>query len=626
MTRLILLLPFLIMTRTLAEAPPVRLTSGLQRIPVHRVAAEMTEVIHLVRPLPVIPTDRILNQTRMVVETLPLLLPLSTQLLSTWNDTVASVLGLVRIERAGEVTASHRRARGLAFLGSVFSFCCDLVTEQQLAPLTKDVDSVVQTMRQLVSAQAALEGNQATIVAQMSNFSAKVADSFEHFRREISLNAAQWTDEKERMMSAMRYLVLITQITTTVMEIVSEQQVLQEIFNSCQEGQLSTQLLPEDELEQQVALLLQKPSFREVQLAVENYQLLYSEKLTTCVMDESVINFWLKIPLKKFGTNWQIQRYSAIPFAYEDSLCTVFGEGDELLIATSERVMIPITGTAKRHCLANTICQVPRIDMSFTADGECVQALLEKSKISEVLPYCSFHCRHTDRPEILQLAPDQFVVATRQGTSIKTVCGRKETAQETLEYGSYKFWFPVNCTLQINGEVAVHEREIIAATAATTPRAEILLPAMWTVHLDIDVESLRDTSSGPLLANMAESVNASWLYHSTTFFTPSKIPVVTLPKLSGVQLKAYRFFPGEDVAVALSIVVLFGLVGILIFGFGMLYFKLKYVLQSPNQEQVSHGGQRGGVSGPPAGVSGEIPMQELQDSRSRRPLPAPPST
>lgn len=56
-------------------------------------------------------------------------------------------------------------------------------------------------------------------------------------------------------------------------------------------------------------------------------------------------------------------------------------------------------------------------------------------------------------------------------------CGRQVTAHNAIGYGAHRFMVPGNCSLLVNGTIAVHERLTMPSQLEKEKGAEFLLPA-----------------------------------------------------------------------------------------------------------------------------------------------------
>jgi len=280
---------------------------------------------------------------------------------------------------------------------------------------------------------------------------------------------------------------------------------LQGILSQCAKGHLSAQLLSLAELDQHVSLLLRKRAFRGLEVALSNLNMFYTEKLTQCAIDGSSLHFWIKIPLKTLERNCKIVSYIPLPFIWQSAICRIFPEDTDVLAAVSEKQVVPFHGLTRKHCLENSVCQIPRVDTSFSAQGKCLGAILAKRTVAELADSCSLHCNKAHQPEVVQTAPDQFIVASPPNHTVTVHCGIKETTPNRLNSGAFRFHLPGNCSVRINGQLTISERRIMPSMAAADYKVEIVLPAMWTEHLGFELDMLHNLDSSPVFEN--ESFN-----------------------------------------------------------------------------------------------------------------------
>jgi len=105
----------------------------------------MTDVLHLIRPLPEIPYDKLVKQVKDLSHALYLRIPSSLQTVSVWEDTLKNIVELLQMERKADIRNS-RATRGIQALGSIFSWCCDVFTESQAVPFQTDIKNLAKTI------------------------------------------------------------------------------------------------------------------------------------------------------------------------------------------------------------------------------------------------------------------------------------------------------------------------------------------------------------------------------------------------------------------------------------------------------------------------------------------------
>jgi len=263
----------------------------------------------------------------------------------------------------------------------------------------------------------------------LKNFSAAVERNQNQLQSEIVAQSRAWQKESENWHTTLRQIIHMHQLTATVAEMLTEELILQSVIDTCSKGYLSQQLITQEELQTKIKALLMKPAFEGLETAVEDLSLYYTERLTHCTVTEADINVWIKIPLRSAGKTWKISSFRPIPFAWRGSLCKLFSDTDQLIAAvgvSNNDNIIPFVGPEREHCLKNAICQIPRIDFSFSTEGRCLSALFKKRTVAEAAPFCQFHCTQTTVAEILRISPDEFIVATPRNESIVVRCGKKE--------------------------------------------------------------------------------------------------------------------------------------------------------------------------------------------------------
>ncbi|KAK3917068.1 Efem/EfeO family lipoprotein [Frankliniella fusca] len=501
----------------------VRLSTGLHAIETGKIAAEGFETMELEIELGTVPFRLIRQQSSYLTGYFSSVAYDSRVAAATWNKTVNQILDNIILDRK-EQNLRFKSKRGLAFMGSVFSWCCDIVTEHSIAPVVTDMQNFHSSLEQLKSAQSSLHNSLNRTILTFRNFSVDVQKSFDVIRHEMT----EYKYTQHQTTQVTRNNVYMSKLNTILLQIVSNELAIRTALSDCRRGVLSLEVVPVERLTEKIDQLMSLAPYRGFQLAVENVEQLYLEKLTTCQLTDEKLKVWLKIPLKTVNTEWKIISFWPIPFAWEETLCRLFQGTEPVLAATNKDVVVPLTGPELKHCKENNVCQVPRIEGSYTTVGQCLRDFYSGRTAAELAKSCPFHCKHSSTPEILQLAADQFIVASAGSHAISVRCGKFVTRQNSLGFGSFRFTVPGNCTLSIDNNVAVNKRVTMPRSASTVHGVEFVLPAVWTTRLNVELDSIRDFPNAPKFVNDDKILNSSWPLHTTTFLEPDSLPAVNI--------------------------------------------------------------------------------------------------
>ncbi len=525
----------------------VRLSTGLHTIDTGKIAAEGFETLELEIQLGTVPFDMIRQEANYLTEYFSSVAYDSREASANWNKTVNGILNNIILDRKEQGLRFHSK-RGLAFLGSVFSWCCDIVTEHTIAPVVTDMHNFHSSLEQLKSAQSSLHSSLNRTIVTFRNFSVDIENSYNAIRHDL----VTYGMRQQQNTKVTRNSVYMSKLNTILLQIVSNEMAIRATLSDCRRGVLSMEVVPVELLTEKIQKLMLLDPYRGYELAVENVEQLYLEQLTTCKLTGEKLKVWLKIPLKVMRSEWKIVSFWPIPFAWEGTLCRIFQGTEPVLAATNHESIIPLTGPELKHCHENNICQVPRVASTYTTVGECLRNFYSGRTAAELARSCPFHCRHTTVPAVLRLAADQFIVASAGSHSISIRCGKTITSQNSLGFGSFRLTIPGNCSLSIDGHTAVHSRVTMPRHAAEEHAVEFVLPAVWTTRLNVELDSIRDLHTAPKFVNDDKILNSTWPLHTATFLEPEPLPAVTIQEVRTKIMKGYKYFPGEEI-VALAI-------------------------------------------------------------------------
>lgn len=475
--------------------------------------------------------------------------------LTDWNATINGIVDLIRLNREENITPV-RPGRALTFVGNFANWCCSIMTESQIIPMQKDVRNLASTLEVISSSQAIEHKNIVEMALRMRNFSEAITRA----ETELRLNELRYRQDTLNSYADAEHAIKLTlqalQITTSLSEVLAENSQLENILAQCNQHLISPQLVDPQTLERHIAVMLQKPGYHGLELAVADVASLYMTKIAHCQQSPTEVRVFVRVPLRRVNNEYKIFRYHAIPFIWKNSICKVFDK-PSILVAASKNEIIAFPEPEQNHCLKNHVCELPRANDMFTDNGICLQALLTERTVADAARHCNFHCRQTNTPEIIQLSTDEVLIANPSNSTIKVICGTAVTVQSNADHGVHKFTVPGNCSLSIHANKVFRERDVMPAKAPDTHTIELLLPALWTNHLHFDLDTLHDIKSSPTLTNDDQIVNDSWTKHvKNIYFTPQDIPVAKIPEITGAIAPAYSYFPLETEVTGITVIIL----------------------------------------------------------------------
>lgn len=221
----------------------VRLSTGLHSIDTGKIAAEGFETMELEIELGSVPFRLIRQQSSYLTVYFSSVAYDSREAAATWNRTINQILDNIILDRK-EQGLRFKSKRGVAFLGSVFSWCCDIVTEHSIAPVVTDMQNFHSSLEQLKSAQSSLHNSLNRTIVTFRNFSMDVQKSFDVIRHEMT----EYRYRQHQTAQVTRNSVYMSKLNTVLLEIVSNEMAIRATLSDCRRGVLSMEVVPVEKL------------------------------------------------------------------------------------------------------------------------------------------------------------------------------------------------------------------------------------------------------------------------------------------------------------------------------------------------------------------------------------------
>lgn len=533
----------------------VRVTTGfVERDLAGKFAAESAEALHFIRPLPVFEAGRI---TTLAAQLATLLTRQGQgQMVDAghaWKHSVTALVQKINIVRESAVQP-YRGRRGVAALGSVLNWCCDVAVDSQLVPLMANERRLADTVRSLVNAHAALEGDLGHTIGELRNFSSSLEGAFQRVDSAHAALQNNMTAFYRTWLSQSDVLVHMADLQATLSEALADEAAFATALGACAANRLSAQLVPVERLRSAVSSLVARLSSRRVRLAVDDVTALYTAPLAHCSVTQASLHVWVKVPLVTITEEWRVVEYVPLPFVWRNSTCTLF-PGTMLALRSGDSVAV-LRGDAARHCRSQSACQVPRV-ADHSAEGRCIRAAVRGGAVGDLADECAFTCEGRPYPAVAEVSVDRFVVANPTSQHIRVQCNGQSQVFPTNGLAAYHLTVPPHCTAEIGSDVLVHRRALAHDNASAVASGEILLPALWTTLIDDVIHPVDAVAAPQVHASVGSVLFPNWTSRSPRFMTPVHHAVIDVPDMEGVDLHSYRFFPGEEF-------VLLGVLGLLV--------------------------------------------------------------
>src|SRR5436190_1075129 len=337
------------------------------------------------------------------------------------------------------------------FLGSTFNWCCQLVTESQLAGVIENERDITNSYNNLVDLANQDHENILLTAHHLNNLSSnihnmsdRIHDNINHLQTEI--NSLKTNPE------------ITNQLYITVQTILKYQYLnffhdnLRDIKTKCLENKIPKSIIDEETLVKELTSIQNILGKSNQKLAIDynqNLQAYYKLPITTCAMSQSKITVKLQLPVNFKDRMYKAYTNIPIPLLWMNQTCYVTKKGIKLL-ATDINVYVMDQLDDGCNSKTEPLCLLPRKMSTHEEDHNCINEVLKSASIPQLKKKCQFICQDTnDEPIITQLLPNKVLITNTKQELILNCPERNQS--KTLpknKNGALEILIPCDCQIQ----------------------------------------------------------------------------------------------------------------------------------------------------------------------------------
>lgn len=438
-----------------------------------------------------------------------------------------------------------RGKRALNFMGDFMHYCCGVATTKELKPLFTNEQSLrnfdVQLQTQLKEAYAEI----GDLTLNISDYSRQVEATFAQVIN-VGMNLSKVIDRLQEQESVRANEVdqklygLLQVAAHSVARQVQTQQLIArlELTSQCREKKIPTIVVQPHILLNDLTKLtnLIKPDGYELVIPFSDITSYFKLDIADCVISDNTILVTVKIPIRKFNSNWKLYEVIGTPFAWNNNTCVL--QHETTYLAINHDVMMPIKGSALHDCQPhhNVLCYVPRYMSDVVSNSACVRKLFTGASIQELSSVCIFSCTPGSTPSVNRVDDETYVVTHGTG-SLQMQCRYHQSRNLSMPHegmpGALEVKVPCDCQLSLGNQVLVSVNYPCNTNATSIFSLIHVIPAAWSKLKSLNVNSMQ-THVSSSFETFQECLDHEWpikIPHLNVSFSgkPSLIPEKLLP-------------------------------------------------------------------------------------------------
>jgi hypothetical protein len=401
----------------------------------------------------------------------------------------------------------NRLPRGLEFLGSIFSWCCDLTTHAELPPTGQKVrDNLRKLNSQITAGFLQISTNNQHITEFAGKIKNYIENTTSHFK---SILAGMTTYHDS---TVMKHILLIYNFILRIQghELNSANvSNLKNLHSACTQKQLDPSVIPHNKLRMALEILEKDAVTQGFTLAIplNNIDIYYHSELAFCEKSENEVTVHAKIPLRSLHISWEIFELTPIKFAFKETTC-------ELTI--ERKIAVGISNSTDRTRFYHGVQQNPKNSLAVISDfplppatSNCANAILSPFTTLETLKkVCTFNCRSESELAIVRIDERRYMITNAR--NLTTTCEspqgsiHTQTGDPSIKEGAVLIDLPCNCTLREKGVTIINKKFPCLLESHKLAHLHII-PHQWT-HLPNSIFVAQFTN----IPNLTNLLNENW--------------------------------------------------------------------------------------------------------------------
>jgi len=420
-----------------------------------------------------------------------------------------------------------RGKRGLDFIASALSWCCNLVSRNQLKGVIENQNGMIDTVNNMVDLTSQDNENLLLTSNYFNNFTSKVKNLTSTFNS--SLNTLQKEINKLRQNPELTNQMYVTSLNTLRLLYLNFYfDNLRNLKENCLQNKMSQTVIPKKVLLQELVKLNGILDQYDQTIAINlktHVDLLYKLPIAACHHNNTHILIRVQIPVAKSNKGYKTYLNIPIPLIWENKVCTVTKKHYKIITAKSQ---IFVLDSEHPNCDKESypLCLLPRESILNDPDYHCIKHMLKENHIKILKTHCEFICNNvTDEPIITRLTPNKYLL-TNIKKQFTLTCDQKNQSIifPFKQTGTLELKTPCDCELtDQNGQIYLEKIHPCDKSDFKLAKVTHLLPQIWTKFDTLDIKSM--SKDRHAFTDETELINNNWQFEITTLHLSDKFKV-----------------------------------------------------------------------------------------------------
>jgi len=421
----------------------------------------------------------------------------------------------------------NRQRRGLDFMASFLSWCCDVANINQLKGVIQNQNGVINTVNNMVDLTGQDNENLILTAKNFNNFTMKVKNLTTTFNSSLNTLQKEINNIRENP-EVINQVYVMTHNTLKFLYLNYYFDNMRNLKESCLQNKIPHSAIPKKILLQELRKLnkILKPYNQKVAFdLVTEIDLLYKLQLTTCFHNISHIIINVQIPIIGQYKNIQTLQNVPIPLLWENKLCKVTKE-KYIIISSTQQFYVLQEDHKECDKSSYPLCQLPRHTLTDNPDYYCIKSILQQKPIKILKQVCQFICNNmTEEPVITKIAPNKFLL-TNIKTELSLDCDQENltTVFPNKTTGTLEILIPCHCELK-NNETQILLKKIHPCDKSDykDPKISHLIPEFWTIFNTLDTKSMEKDRHA--FTDESQILNNNWSFEINTLHLADRYKV-----------------------------------------------------------------------------------------------------
>lgn len=454
------------------------------------------------------------------------------------NDAILSEFELKREET--------RAKRGLQFIGSALTWCCNVMTVRDGRDILSNQMSLKEAYDKARSILLDSHAELLNVSTDLHNFAAASSRQIQNLHEDIASTRDRMVIQERYILNKERMRLVYESLLTIFSTASVLNSKLSHLFLSCKSNHIPGTVISRKAFQKDLERVKRAANLNNMELAIElkDINLYYHAKLVTCTTSGSSVEIEIKVPLRKKGAEYSLHRYVPIMFkSHDEKLCGWEQEPAVIVYEAKSRAVRIASGTELELCNTHDpICHVPQ-GRGTSNKAACAAALFLEKPYNELIKSCALKCEDNHGATIVKQIGDEKFAITNARSTIEIT----NTANGSTSLASVQEQWPgmaimkVPCEFQIRQQMNGGLWDILVPAGMPCvknedPQIEIIhhLPIVWALIGDIEIRGGFEQSFH--FRNMTTAYDKEWADKVPYFTTVTPTKEIE-KRLSNVEIK-----------------------------------------------------------------------------------------